>query len=297
MVMNTANICSEWAVCCPGCELLVACVRADGIIYMPMKITSWNVNGLRACLSKGLLEWVDAEQPDVLCLQEVRARPVQLEVGALSRLEGYYPSTIWNPAQRPGYSGVATLTRCPPQETRLGLGDALFDGEGRVIVTRHPGFLLFNIYFPNGGRDLERVPYKLDFYARLLELCVDLHKRGESLVICGDFNTAHREIDLRNARQNVKHTGFLPEERVWVDRYLEQGFVDIYRRRYPARIQYTWWSNFGGARANNGGWRLDYFLISPSLLGRVQDAVIHDTVLGSDHCPVSLYLSDESEGC
>jgi exodeoxyribonuclease III len=257
-----------------------------------MKITTWNVNGLRACLNKGLLDWLRLEQPDVVCLQEVRARPEQVEAGQLQCLQDLYTSLAWNPAQRPGYSGVATFSRTPPQEIRLGLGHDDFDGEGRVIVTRHPGFLLFNIYFPNGGRDLERLSYKLNFYAHLLDLCDALMASGEALILCGDFNTCHQEIDLANARPNMKHTGFLPEERVWIDRYLEHGWIDIYRQRYPERIQYTWWAQHSGARARNVGWRLDYFLISPSLLERVQEVVIQDAVLGSDHCPVTLHLTE-----
>ncbi len=255
-----------------------------------MKLLTWNVNGLRACLNKGLLDFLEAEQPDVVCLQEVRARPEQLEPKLAGRLHALYPVQVWNPAQRPGYSGVTTLLRAAPLEARLGLGHAASDGEGRVVVTRHPGFLLFNVYFPNGGRDLERVPYKLDFYACLLDLCDGLHAAGENLIICGDFNTCHREIDLCNARQNVKHTGFLPEERAWIDRYLERGLIDIYRQRYPERAQYTWWAQYSAARARNVGWRLDYFLISAGLLDQVQEAVIHDDIPGSDHCPVSLHL-------
>ena len=143
---------------------------------------------------------------------------------------------------------------------------------------------------PNGQHDLARLPYKLDFYQRLLEQCDALHARGENVILCGDFNTSHREIDLRNPKQNENSTGFLPEERAWIDKYLEHGFVDIYRRLYPERVQYTWWTYRMNARPRNIGWRLDYFLISPGLVDRVQDAIIHDEVLGADHCPVSLVL-------
>ncbi|MFM8319993.1 MAG: exodeoxyribonuclease III [Chloroflexota bacterium] len=257
-----------------------------------IKITTWNVNGLRAMLGKGLLDWAAAEAPDVLCLQEVRARPEQVKPEQLAALSALYPQSVWNPAERPGYSGVATFIKQPPLEVNLGLGADEFDREGRVICTRHSGFLLFNIYFPNGGRDIERVPYKLAFYERLLQVCDHLHTCGEQVIVCGDFNTAHQEIDLRNARQNMKSTGFLPEERAWIDRYLAHGFVDIYRRLYPERIQYTWWAQFvRSARANNVGWRLDYFLVSPGLVERVQDVIIHDQAAGSDHCPVSLLIA------
>jgi exodeoxyribonuclease-3 len=255
-----------------------------------MRITTWNVNGLRAVLGKGLLEWAELDTADVLCLQEVRAQPTQIPPAHMARLAALYPHVQWNPAVRPGYSGVATLARLPALETRLGLDNAEFDSEGRVVATRYPDFWLFNIYFPNGGRDLERVPYKLAFYARLLEVCDELHAQGQAVIITGDFNTCHKEIDLRHPKANRNHTGFMDEERVWIDTYLERRFVDIYRHLYPDRVQYTWWAQFANARANNTGWRLDYFLISDNLLPKVQDVVIHDEVPGSDHCPVSLYL-------
>lgn len=275
-----------------------------------MRITTWNVNGLRAVLGKGLGEAINALQADVLCLQEVRVRPEQLNPAGHDLLKNTYPFTTWNPAERPGYSGVATLARIEPDEILPGLSGARqiaarlssepadddgcggreFDSEGRVLVSRHPGFLLFNIYFPNGGRALERVPYKLDFYACLLDLCDRLHAAGEQIILCGDFNTSHQPIDLRNPRQNEKNTGFMPEERAWIDRYLEHGFVDVYRRLYPERVQYTWWTFLSNARSRNVGWRLDYFLVSTGLLPRIRDSVIHDDILGSDHCPVSLIL-------
>jgi exodeoxyribonuclease-3 len=255
-----------------------------------MKITTWNVNGLRAALGKGFHASLQALGSDVLCLQEVRAAPSQIDLGELQRLEASFPHMTWNPAERPGYSGVATFARQQPEQVSLGLNASHFDSEGRVICTRHPGFLLFNIYFPNGGRSLERVPYKLEFYAHLLDHCDLLHAAGEQIILCGDFNTSHRPIDLKNPKQNEKNTGFLPEERLWIDHYLEHGFVDIYRHLYPDRVQYTWWTFISNARQRNVGWRLDYFLVSKSLLDQIQDAVIHDDILGSDHCPVSLIL-------
>ncbi len=255
-----------------------------------MKITTWNVNGLRAALGKGFLDSIAALDADVLCLQEVRAAPRQIGDGWLQCLDELYPHKAWNPAARAGYSGVATFARQSPLELQLGLGSPRYDAEGRVIVSRYPDFLLFNIYFPNGGRSLERVPYKLDFYAYLLERCINLLAAGEQIVICGDFNTSHRSIDLRNPKQNEKNTGFLPEERAWIDRFLEQGFVDVYRKLYPDRVQYTWWTFISNARTRNVGWRLDYFLVSHPLAERVQDSIIHDDIFGSDHCPVSLIL-------
>ncbi len=257
-----------------------------------MKIVTWNVNGLRAALRKGLLAWAQAEQPDALCVQEIKARPEQLEQAEREALAELFPHSTWHPAQRPGYSGVATLGRTQPVETKFGLGFPEFDGEGRALITRHPGFLLYNLYVPNGQHDHRRVPYKLDFYARLLEQCDELHALGEQVILCGDFNTSHREIDLRNPKQNANTTGFLPEERAWIDLYLEHGFVDIYRHLYPQRVQYTWWTYRMNARARNVGWRLDYFLVSPGLVERIQDVVILEDVPGSDHCPVALILAE-----
>jgi exodeoxyribonuclease-3 len=252
-----------------------------------MKITTWNVNGLRAALGKGFSTWVQEERPDVLCLQEIKAKPEQLTESQRD-FTGY--SVIWNPAERPGYSGVSTFLRGEQVETRLGLGESRFDIEGRVIRTRHPGFLLFNIYFPNGQRGQDRVAYKLDFYSCLLEICDNLHSQGESIILTGDFNTAHKPIDLRNPKENEKTSGFLPEEREWVDRYLEHGFVDIFRHLYPDKVQYTWWTYISNARARNVGWRIDYFLVSKNLIPRVKDVIIRDEVPGSDHCPVTLIM-------
>ncbi len=253
-----------------------------------MKITTWNVNGLRALLGKGVWDWVHDFRPDVLCLQEIKARPDQLTQDQHQVFEPY--QTVWNPAQRPGYSGVLTLLDKLEVDTTLGLGIEEFDVEGRVIQSHFEDFTLFNIYFPNGGRDHSRVPFKLDFYAALLELCDAMHERGEQVVICGDINTAHQEIDLKNHKTNHNTTGFLPEERAWITQYLEHGFVDAFRALYPEKEQYTWWTYIGNARARNVGWRLDYFLVSEGLMDRVQDVVIHDEVMGSDHCPVTLFM-------
>ncbi len=238
-------------------------------------------------LDKGALDWAWKHLPDVLCLQEVKARPDQLTDVQVSQLK--YPY-VWNPAERAGYSGVASFFREKPLDIQMGLGDPKFDVEGRVISTLHPGFRLFNIYFPNGQRGHDRVDYKLEFYATLLKLCNELHNNGERIIITGDFNTAHMPIDLKNPKSNEKTSGFLPEEREWVQKFLDQGFVDIYRRLYPDRVRYTWWTYISNARARNVGWRLDYFLISESLVPQVKDVVIHDDVLGSDHCPVELIL-------
>jgi exodeoxyribonuclease-3 len=252
-----------------------------------MKIITWNVNGLRAALAKEALAWAWKQQPDVLCLQEIKVRPEQLKDEQRS-FPGY--EVIWNPAEKLGYSGVATFLRRPCLECRLGLDVPLFDVEGRLISTLHPEFRLLNVYFPSGQRGRERVDYKLNFYAHLLALCDRYHAHGQRLIITGDFNTAHMPIDLKNPKQNQKTSGFLPEERAWVQKFLEHGFVDIYRHLYPERVQYTWWTYRSTARERHVGWRLDYFLISEALVPLVRDVVIHEEVLGSDHCPVELKI-------
>jgi exodeoxyribonuclease III len=252
-----------------------------------MRISTWNVNGIRAVMGKGLKEWILAESPDVLCLQEIKATVQQL-TAEQQDFPGY--GAIWNSAEKLGYSGVATLFKEKPLEVSLGLDEKRFDVEGRVICTRHPDFLLYNIYFPNGQRGTERLGYKLDFYARLLDICDRLQAGGENIIITGDFNTAHMPIDLTNPKENVKTSGFMPEERAWVDKFLQHGFVDIYRHLYPDRVQYTWWTYRLMARQRNIGWRLDYFLISEKLAPRIRDVIIHEAVLGSDHCPVTLEL-------
>jgi len=252
-----------------------------------MKIITWNVNGIRAALGKGLKDWMLSQSPDVFCLQEIKARPEQL-TPEQQDFPGY--TALWNPAERPGYSGVATFHNGGALPQAFGLDEARFDIEGRVIRTRHPGFLLYNIYFPNGQRGQERVEHKLDFYARLLEQCRVLLAQGENIIITGDFNTAHRPMDLKNPNENETTSGFLPEERAWVQKFLENGFVDAFRYLYPERVQYTWWTYRMAARQRNIGWRIDYFLVSEKLVERVRDVLIHDDVTGSDHCPVTLVL-------
>ncbi len=252
-----------------------------------MKIITWNVNGIRAALGKNALDWAFAQQPDVLCLQEVKAHEEQLNEEQHSMLK--YPFA-WNAAQRAGYSGVATFYKEKPNEVVIGMDAEKFDVEGRVIQTVYAGCRLFNIYFPNGQRGHERVEYKLAFYEHLLKLCDELYQRGESIIITGDFNTAHMPIDLKNPKENEKTSGFMPEEREWVQKFLDHGFMDVYRHLYPDKVQYTWWTYRLNARQRGIGWRIDYFLVSGNLLPRVRDVIIHENVPGSDHCPVELIL-------
>ena len=252
-----------------------------------MKISTWNVNGIRAALGKKAFDWLRDYPSDVVCLQEIKAKEEQIDT-VLFESMGY--QCIWNPAQRPGYSGTGTLYKITPQNTSFGMGIERFDIEGRIIQSSFPDFELFNIYFPNGGQELERVPYKLDFYDCLLNYCKKLMVSGKEIIITGDFNTAHKEIDLKNPKANQKNTGFLPEEREWVDRYLDNGFIDIYRKLYPEVVQYTWWTYRFSARKNNVGWRIDYFLVTEGILNCIKDVVIQTEIMGSDHCPVTLVL-------
>ena len=255
-----------------------------------MKIITWNVNGLRAALKKGVLSWILAQKADAICLQETRVLPFSQLSEKERDIPGY--ETIWNPAEKKGYSGTSTWTKRAVHEVNLGFGSPRFDVEGRVIRTRHPNFYLYNIYFPNGQRGHERVQYKLEFFDTLLEICDELHAEGESVIITGDFNIAHNEIDLKNDKSNHKTSGFLPEERAMVDKFMAHGFVDPFRELYPEKEQYSWWSYRGGARSRNVGWRIDYFLISENLLPRVKDVIIHDDVTGSDHCPTELLIEE-----
>ncbi|PKO11121.1 MAG: exodeoxyribonuclease III [Chloroflexi bacterium HGW-Chloroflexi-2] len=254
-----------------------------------MKITTWNVNGIRAAINKGFVNWSKSYEKDVLCLQEIKAFPEQIPEEVL-RIDSY--KTHINSAKRPGYSGVASFFKAEPLEIRYGLGIEAFDDEGRVIRSKHENFYLYNIYFPNGQRGQDRVDFKLAFYETLLSECNQLHEQGEHVIITGDFNTAHTEIDLANPKENAKTSGFLPEEREMITKYLNHGFKDAYRELYPDKVEYTWWTYRFGARRRNIGWRLDYFLVSDGLLKDVNDVIILGDVEGSDHCPVTLIIGE-----
>jgi len=254
-----------------------------------VKITTWNVNGFRAILRKEALSWIPDVGSDILCFQETKLQLDQITEEQAS-LEGY--SSVWHSAERKGYSGVVTFSKPEPVDTEKGIGIKEFDVEGRVIRSQYEDYFLYNIYFPNGGQENKRVPYKLSFYEKLLEICDRLHQDGKNIIITGDFNTAHNEIDLKNPKSNEKNTGFLPEEREWIDLYLKHGFVDAFRELHPEREEYTWWTYRFNARKNNAGWRLDYFLVSEKYMKFVEDVIIHSNIMGSDHCPVSLILKD-----
>lgn len=254
-----------------------------------MKLISWNVNGLRAHLKKDSWTWIKKQKPDVICLQEIKSKPEQLTAAQMETFKGY--TVAWNPAERPGYSGVATMVARKSKEEVIGFGVPKFDIEGRVIQTRFDDFILLNVYFPSGTTGMVRVKYKLEFYTALLKHIKKLHKAGEKLVITGDFNTAHNEIDLARPKQNVTTSGFMPEERAALSLYFDAGLVDSFRALYPEKQQFSWWSSrFASARANNIGWRIDYFLVSEPLFKKVKDVTIFDKVTGSDHCPLMLEL-------
>jgi len=255
-----------------------------------LTLLSWNVNGARAVHKNGFMDWLAAANADIVCLQETRAEEHQLP-DELRQPAGY--RAIWNPSRaRKGYSGTAILTREAPLSVELGLGVEEFDGEGRTIIAEYPTFTLLNSYFPNGGRDHGRVPYKLAFYDAFLAKCEALRAAGKPVLFCGDVNTAHREIDLARPKENQTVTGFLPEERAWIDQVVAMGYVDTFRCFYPdLREQYTWWHQVTFARARNVGWRIDYFFAAAELLPRLVDAFILPGVMGSDHCPVGLALA------
>jgi exodeoxyribonuclease III len=251
------------------------------------RILSWNVNGLRAVLKKGFLQWLKKDSPDILCLQEIKAMKAQLPPDVL-----HYPGyeLFIHSAQKPGYSGVATFSKVKPLSVNTTCGLAHFDCEGRVLETEYPEFTLFNIYFPNGKMGPERLKYKMDFYEHYLKYFTKLRKQGKKLVICGDVNTAHKEIDLARPKENSKISGFLPAEREWMDRLVGRGFLDTFRVFNQEGANYTWWDVISGARARNVGWRIDYFFITDDLKPNLQEAFILPDVLGSDHCPVGIEL-------
>jgi exodeoxyribonuclease-3 len=254
-----------------------------------MLLVSWNVNGIRAAMRKGLADWLTTTRPHALAVQETKANPADLDEATL-RPAGYHGH--WDAAERKGYSGVATFT-LEPTEWWSGFDSPEFHGEGRVVVTDLGDFDLYNVYFPNSGQGDERLRYKLGFYEAFQRHVDARIGQGRQVIVCGDVNTAHREIDLARPKENRKTPGFLPEECAWLDRMVEAGWVDTFRHMHPeAREAYTWWDQRFGARARNVGWRIDYFFVHRAMVERVVDAGIWPDVQGSDHCPVWLELRD-----
>ncbi len=252
------------------------------------KLLCWNVNGIRAIKGKGFLEWLYRESPDILAVQETKAHLDQLDTD-LKEPEGYH--TYWNYPERKGYSGVAVFTREEPLSVRYDFGPSEIELEGRVIIAEYPAFVLTNIYFPNGKKNQERLDYKMAFYENFLRYADSLKGAGKKLVICGDLNTAHNEIDLARPKENSKISGFLPEERAWMDKFISHGYVDTFRHFNKEPDQYTWWDMKSGARERNVGWRLDYFFVTEDLLPSLTRAFIMPEVMGSDHCPAGITLN------
>ena len=252
-----------------------------------MKLLSWNVNGVRSVYRNGFLRWFKAQDADIVCLQETKARTHQLDEALLHPL-GYH--SYWHSAERPGYSGVVTYSRRPPMSVREGIGVPEFDREGRVLVCEYRGFVLVNAYFPNSQRDHGRLDYKLRFCNAMLRFLNRLRRQGKHVVLCGDYNIAHKEIDLRNPKQNVDNAGFLPQERAWMDRLVKHQYLDCFRHFCQEPGHYTWWSYRAGVRERNIGWRIDYFFVNPELRRRLKRAEIQARVRGSDHCPIALEL-------
>jgi exodeoxyribonuclease-3 len=258
-----------------------------GIAVKESKILCWNVNGIRAAKRHGFLEWLYRESPDILCVQETKAQPGQLDK-YLQEPRGYH--AYWNYPERKGYSGVATFTAEKPLRVQYGLGAAQLDLEGRVIIAEYSEFVLLNVYFPNGKKYESRLRFKMDFYEVFLQFVEPLKAKGEKLVICGDFNTAHKEIDLARPRENENVSGFLPIERAWLDKFVARGYVDAFRHLNKEPNQYTWWDLKSRARERNVGWRIDYFFVTKNLLPSLSKAFIMPEVTGSDHCPVGIIL-------
>ncbi|MBT3584454.1 MAG: exodeoxyribonuclease III [Halobacteriovoraceae bacterium] len=258
---------------------------------MKIKIASWNVNGIRACQKKGFLDWFNSEKNHVVCLQETKASPEQLDE-SLKMIKNY--TSVFSSAKKKGYSGTAIYFHKKLGDPTIipKLGIKKFDDEGRTIIAEFEKFIIFCGYYPNGQRDHNRVPFKLEYSRAVVKKAKKLSKeKKKPVVLCGDFNTAHTEIDLKNPKSNKDSTGFLPIEREWIDELVSQNFIDIFREKHPEEEgHYTWWTYRGDCRQRNIGWRLDYFFISEELRKKTKKTYIDPKVMGSDHCPIVLEL-------
>lgn len=258
-----------------------------------MRILSWNVNGIRAVEKKGFVEWVGAESPDILCLQETKANPGQLSPELLEAKDGSGRpySAYWASAKKPGYSGVAIYSRDKPLDVRpMGVKD--FDDEGRVLIAEYPAFTVISAYFPNSQDAGARLDYKIAFCDAMLDTCASLVGKGRRIVLCGDYNIAHTPIDLAHPKANEENPGYLPEERAWMDKFTSAGFADTFRRMHPGEAgHYSWWSYRMRAREKNVGWRIDYHCVDEAFMDSVKKSIIRPDVMGSDHCPVEIELS------
>jgi len=252
-----------------------------------LKIVSWNVNGLRAISKKGFIDFIGQGDFDIVCLQEIKVHKDKIpdELRSIGEYFSYFSCAL-----RPGYSGVAIYSKLKPSGSEQSFVIGRFDDEGRIIRLDFKDFTLFNTYMPNGGRDKKRLAYKLDFYDEFLKYLQNLIKSGRNIIVTGDINTAHKPIDLARPKQNVNNTGFLPQERAWIDSLLDAGFYDAFRLFNDEPGYYTWWDYKTRSRQRNVGWRLDYFFISQNLKNRALNSLILSDVMGSDHCPVLLYI-------
>ncbi len=257
-----------------------------------MKISSWNVNGIRACAKKGAFQdYLQQTEPDVLFLQETKAFEEVLPE-EVRQPSGYH--SVWHSAERPGYSGVALITKEKPNEVFEGMGNPKYDCEGRVVGADFGSFVVFGVYFPNGSMGEHRLNYKLDFYTDFFNMCQEYREAGKHVIVCGDYNTAHTEIDLARPKENVENSGFLPIERAWMDKLVDElGYIDTFRHFNPNKTdEYTWWTYRGAARKRNVGWRIDYTLVNKEFLPAIKEAFIQQDVMGSDHCPVGVVIDD-----
>ena len=253
-----------------------------------MKCFSWNVNGIRSVAKKECLPWKILPGADVICLQETKAQEHQIP--ELAKPDGW--CSAWHSAEKPGYSSVAILSRDKPDEVMAGVGDPEYDREGRVLAVRFGTLVIISAYFPNSQELGKRLGYKLGFCARLETMMAEHRAAGRQILLMGDYNIAHQPIDLARPKENEKNAGYLPDERAWFARHLSLGYRDVFRERNPELVgAYTWWTNWGGARARNIGWRIDYGTVTPDLVSRVTDAAIYPLIMGSDHCPVSVTLA------
>jgi exodeoxyribonuclease-3 len=252
-----------------------------------MKITTWNVNGIRACHKNRFLHWFEREKAEVVCLQEIKANPSQLSEDLIHPM-GYH--SFWHPAEKAGYSGTAIYSKEEPTNVVYGIGVPEIDREGRFLRTDFKDVTVVSVYFPNSQRDHARLDYKLRFCDEILKYMNGLKAKGINAVLTGDFNIAHEEIDLRNPKSNKDNAGFLPEERAWMTKFLKAGYVDTFRKFEPGGGHYTWWSYRPGVREKNVGWRIDYHTVGEEFIDRVKNAEILSEVMGSDHCPIRLTL-------
>lgn len=250
-----------------------------------MKLITFNVNGIRSAMSKGLVQWLDEQQYDIVCMQETKARLEQIDATHFNNL-GY--NIYWHSAQKAGYSGVATFTKIKPVDVQIGMGIERFDSEGRVLITYFGDWALLNCYFPSGTSGEERQNVKYDFLDEFFNWINEFKKTHPNIIVVGDYNIAHNNIDIHDPKGNKKSSGFLPEERAWMDKWFESGFVDAFRHINPEKQTYTWWTFRFNARKNNKGWRIDYASVTDSLAAKIKGSDNLNDAVFSDHCPVSI---------